>query len=323
MALTTLTNMVIPVNFDAYVAEMATDKNAFFASGILVANPQLAKLLSMGGKSLIMPFTKALSGDSEIPSETEDMGLGGITTSEDIARRQLRVKAFGENALASLLSGDNVMDRIANAYAAYWSAEYTKILLSTCKGVFASMTDHVNDISALTDSASLFTSSGAIDTKFILGDSADKLNAVSVNSAVYAYLLKQDQIDTIPASDGNGTITVYTPLNARVIMDDAVPYDNSTKIGSMYMFGAGAMGFVESNEGIVSSEVYRAPLKGLGENALINRKQFVLHPLGIQWNEPTANPISPTNTQLAAAANWTKKKDKKNVALAEFKFKIV
>lgn len=277
----------------------------------------------MGGKSIIMPFTKALTGNSEIPSETADMGLGGITTSEDTARRQLRVKAFGENQLASLLSGDDVMDRIANAYADYWAAEYTKILLSTCKGVFASLTDHVNDISALVGDLALFNSSGAIDTKFILGDAADKLTAVSVHSAVYAYMLKQDQIATVPASDGNGTISVYTPLNARVIMDDAVPYDNGTKKGSMYLFGGGAMGFVESNEGIVSSEIYRAPLKGLGESALINRKQFVLHPLGVEWNEPVAAPVSPTNVQLEAATNWTKKKKMKNIALAEFKFKIV
>lgn len=43
MALTTLTNMIVPENFDAYVAEMATDKNAFFASGIMVAKSTISK----------------------------------------------------------------------------------------------------------------------------------------------------------------------------------------------------------------------------------------------------------------------------------------
>lgn len=322
MAKTYLKDMIIPENFASYVAERATETNAFWRSGIVANNPQLAELLAQGGKTIIMPFVKPLSGDSEIPSEDDDMAINNITTSTDTARRQLRVKAFGENQLASLLSGDDVMDRIAEAFGDYWSAEYTKILINTCKGVFGALSDHVNDISEEEGDAALFNASAAIDTKFILGDAANKLTAVAVNSAVYAYMLKKDQIETIPDSEGNGEITVYAPLKARVIVDDAVPYDNTTKVGSMYLFGQGAFGFVESDKGIVPAEIYRDPLKGLGDNALITRKQFVLHPLGVEWNEPTADIVSPTNADLATAARWKRTREKKNVALAEFRFKI-
>ena len=47
-----------------------------------------------------------------------------------------------------------------------------------------------------------------------------------------------------------------------------------------------------------------------------------MHPLGIAWKEPSGNIVSPTNAQLAAAANWDKVKDDKNITLAEYKFKI-
>lgn len=122
MAKTYLKDMIIPENFASYVAERATETNAFWRSGIVANNPQLAELLAQGGKTIIMPFVKPLSGDSEIPSEDDDMAINNITTSTDTARRQLRVKAFGENQLASLLSGDDVMDRIAEAFGDYWSA---------------------------------------------------------------------------------------------------------------------------------------------------------------------------------------------------------
>lgn len=322
MTVTKLENMIIPENFSKYTSEKATEKNIFFRSGIVTANPQLASLLEVGGKTIVMPFVKPLSGDSEIPSEDGDLTLNNITTSDDIARRQLRAKAWGENQLASLLSGDNVMDRISTSVSDYWATEYTKILISTCKGVFSKLTDYVNDISGKTDNAALFNASDAIDTKFILGDSAENIGAVAVNSAVYAYMLKQDQIATIPNSQGTGSITVYKPLMAEVIVDDAIPYDNSTKVASMYLFGKGAFGFVESNTGIVPSEIGRNQLRGMGENFLVTRKQFVLHPLGVQWNEPTSAIVSPTNADLETAARYLRVKEKKNIYLAEFKFKI-
>lgn len=322
MAVTKLENMVIPENFTKYTSEKATEKNIFFRSGIVAPNPQLVELLEVGGKTIIMPFVKPLTGDSEIPSEDGDLTLNNINTSDDMARRQLRAKAWGENQLASILSGTNVMDRIGSAVSDYWATEYTKILISTCKGVFAKLIDHVNDISAKEGNEALFNTSDAIDTKFILGDSADNIGAVAVNSAVYAYMLKQDQIATIPASDGKGNIRVYKPLMAEVIVDDAIPYDNTTKVGSMYMYGKGAFGFVESDKGINSAEIGRNKLRGMGENFLVTRKQFVLHPLGVQWSEPTSSIVSPTNSDLETSARYTRVKEKKNVYLAEFKFKI-
>ena len=317
---TKLADMIIPENFAQYTAEKAVEKNVFFKSGILVNNPNLQELLNKGGKTIVMPFTKPLTGDSQIPSEDEDMDINSITTSNDLARKQFRVNAWGENELASILSGTNVMDRISEAVSDYWATEYNKILISTCKGVFTALTDHVNDITGKSDP--VLNASDAIDTKFILGDSADNLTAIAIHSQVYAAMLKQDQIQTIPASDGKGSINVYGPLMARVIVDDAVPYDFTTKEGSMYLFGNGTFGFVESLNGIVAAEVARNPYRGMGDNALINRKQFVLHPLGVQWNEPTTDLVSPTNSQLETGARWERVKEKKNVALAEFKFKI-
>ncbi len=319
---TKLKDMIIPARFAEYTAEKAVEKNIFFRSGIIRNHPDLNTLLQGGGKTIVMPFVKPLSGDSQIPSEDDDMNINAIRTSNDLARRQFRVNAWGENELASILSGTKVMDRISDAVSNYWATEYTKILISTCEGVFKGLTDHVNDISSKTGKDALFNTSDAIDTKFILGDASDNITAVAVNSMVYAFMLKNDQIENIPASDGKGTIPTYRPLMARVIVDDAMPYNPSTKVGSMYMYGAGAFGFVESTANIVAAEIARNPYRGMGDNALINRKEFVLHPLGVQWDEPSGDIISPKNSELETGARWKRVKEKKNVYLAEFKFKI-
>lgn len=319
---TKLKDMIVPARFADYTAEKAVEKNIFFRSGIARNHPDLNSVLKGGGKTTVMPFVKPLSGDSQIPSEDDDMEVNTIKTSNDLARRQFRVNAWGENELASILSGTNVMDRISNAVSDYWATEYTKILISACKGVFKGLSDHVNDISDKSGKDALFNTSDAIDTKFILGDASDNITAVAVNSMVYAFMLKNDQIENIPASDGKGTIPTYRPLMARVIVDDAVPYSPYTKTGSMYMYGAGAFGFVESTANIVATEIARSPFRGMGDNALINRKEFVLHPLGVQWDEPTEDIVSPTNAGLATGARWKRVKEKKNVYLAEFRFKI-
>lgn len=89
------------------------------------------------------------------------------------------------------------------------------------------------------------------------------------------------------------------------------------------MFGKGSVGFCEDLAGLVGTEIHRDPLKGLGDNALIQRKQFVLHPLGVKWTESSVAGVSPTNAEIATGDNWEKVALDKNIALCEYKFKTV
>ena len=47
-------------------------------------------------------------------------------------------------------------------------------------------------------------------------------------------MLKQDQIENVPTSDGNGAIKIYKPLQCEVIVDDEVPYDKSMEADDFY-----------------------------------------------------------------------------------------
>ena len=319
-----LSDVVIPSQFSQYTMEQATEKNAFFRSGIISPNPQLASLLSTaakaGGKTITMPFTKPLAGDAQIPSENDAVTINKMTTTTDTARRQILMNSWGENQLASLLSGHNYMDDIATRVSDWWNAIFNKVIISTCKGVFASTTMSTNKVDASTGG---FALDSILQAKFLLGDAHDKIKAVAMHSQAYRFFLGANQIATIPLTDGKGTIQQFTPLLCGVLVDDAIPYDPATGITSIYMYGEGVFGYVADNSGIIPDEIFRDPRIGLGQPQWITRRQYVLHPLGIEWNEPTTAITFPLPSDLEAGARWTRKKEVKNLPLVEYKFKIV
>lgn len=322
-----LADVVIPSQFSQYTMEQAVEKNAFFRSGIITPNPQLSNLLAVGaeagGKTITMPFTKPLSGDAQIPSQDTPVTINNMTTTTDTARRQILMNSWGENQLASLLSGHNYMDDIATRVSDWWSTQFNKTIISTCKGVFASanMTTNRLDISGATGGAANFSLVSILKAKFMLGDAHDKITAVAMHSQAYREFLALDQIATIPLTDGTGTIQQFKPLLCGVLVDDAIPYDPETGITSIYMYGEGVFGYVCSGAGIIEDEIYRDPRIGMGQQQWITRRQFVLHPLGIEWSEP-ANMSFPLASDLEVGARWTRKKEVKNLPLVEFKYKL-
>ena len=318
-----LSDIVIPSQFSQYTMEAATEKNAFFKSGIISPNPQLATLLSTtataGGKTITMPFTKPLSGDAQIPSEDTNVTINKMATTTDTARRQILMNSWGEGQLSSLLAGHNYMDDIATRVSDWWSATFNKVIISTCKGIFASPSMSTNKVDA---TATSFSLNSILSAKFLLGDAHDKIKAVAMHSQTYRYFLQANQISTIPLTNGMGTIQQFTPLLCGVLVDDAIPYDPETGITSIYMYGEGVFGYVADNSGIIADEIYRDPRLGLGQHQWITRRQYILHPLGIEWNEPVTPMIFPLPSDLEVAARWTRKKEVKNLPLVEYKFKI-
>jgi hypothetical protein len=49
-----------------------------------------------------------------------------------------------------------------------------------------------------------------------------------------------------------------------------------------------------------------------GEDYLINRRHFILHPVGVKWQGNAAG-TSPTNTELSTGTNWARVYEPKNV----------
>jgi len=315
--MTKISDVIVPEVFNPYIIERTAQLSALVRSGIIVRDPQLDTLAMSGGTLINMPYWKDLTGDDEVLSDSSALTPGKIGAGQDIAVLLMRGKAWGVNDLAKALSGDDPMGAIGDLVAEYWARMKQKVLLAELKGVFsaASMSGNVHDISALTGGAEKISGSSFIVAKNKLGDNSDKLTAVIMHSATFTALEQQNLISYIPNSQG--VVEFPTYMGKRVIVDDGCPVD--TDVYTTYLFGEGAIG--EGNGSApVPTETDRDSLAG--EDILINRQHFLLHPRGVKFTSTSVAGSSPTNTELATATNWNRVYENKNIRIVAFKHKL-
>lgn len=315
MAATKISNIIVPEVFNPYVIQETVRLDAFVQAGIIANDPALDALASSGGTILNMPFWNDLDGDSEELSDSGSLTVNAITAGQDRARLHMRGKAWGVNDLAKALSGDDPMGVIASKVAKYWVGERSKMLFKSLAGIETTAAANVHDISALTGGAEIISVTSALDAKQKLGDNASKLTGIAMHSAVYTKLQKNNEIDFV--ADSQTLVQIPTYLGYRVIVDDQCPVNAG--VYTTYLFGQGAFGL--GNGGApVPTETDRDSLAG--EDVLINRQHFLLHPRGIKWTETAVVGKTPTFAEIATATNWSKVYDNKNIRIVIFKHKI-
>lgn len=143
-----------------------------------------------------------------------------------------------------------------------------------------------------------------------------------MHSAVESELVKQDLIEYVPQSEQGKPIGYF--LGKRVIVDDSMPFVTATGVSEVYIFGQGAIALGNgTHPNIVETEVARNALAFSGEETLINRKVFVLHPRGVAWQEGGVANQFPTNAELKAGARWKRVYEPKAVRIVKFKFNTI
>jgi hypothetical protein len=321
MTATALADMIVPTKFNKYVQVLSTQKSELFQSGIIT---DLSSVIDaeIEGKTVNMPFFNDLdaSDAEQVLDDNSDLTVSKISTGQDVAVKLLRGKAFGSTDLAADLSGADPIDAIANRFADWWNKRMQTALLSALAGAMgaASMAANVNDISALTGGAQYFDADSFIDSAFLLGDEQGGLTGVAVHSLTLKEMVKADLIDYIP--DSQGKLTIPTYLGKSVIVDDGMPVSGAgaTRIFTTYIFGPGAIGYGERSPK-VPVEVERQALKGMGQEYIVNRRQWVMHPRGVKWLGGTQAGVTPANSELATATNWQRVYDPKIVRIVAFK----
>ena len=319
MAVTKIADVIVPEIFTPYVIEKTAEKSRILTSGIAIANPKLNELVTAGGTTMQMPYWKDLTGADEVLSDQTPLTPGKIGADKDVACLLLRGRAWGANELAGALAGDDPMAAIADRVADYWARREQATLVSVLTGAFAaaSMSNHTLDKSA---AAGGIDGPMVLDAKQLLGDSADQLQAIMMHSAVFTELQKQNLIQYTTTSDGKIAFPTY--LGYQIITDDGMPVDTSgqTPIYTTYLFAKGAIGRGEGTPvSLTPTETDRDSLAG--EDFLINRRAFVLHPMGVKWKGTPAG-VTPTNAELAVGTNWERVYEDKNIGLVAIKHKI-
>lgn len=317
---TRIADVVVPEVFNPYVINRTMELSALYQSGIVQTVSELQGALNKGNRYFNMPFWNDLTGEDESLEDTEGWALtpDKITSGQDMATQLFRGKAWSTTDLAKTLSGDDPMGAIGDLVAGYWNRRMQASLIATLKGAFTTITDtHVNSI-AIEDGINATDTnkvSGAaiVDTMSKLGDAHEVLTGIVMHSVPYFNLVKQGLVEDVRDEDGRVIYKAY--LGKRIIIDDGVPVEDGTTSGkkyTTYLFGNGAIGYGEGSPE-VPTETDRDSLAG--EDILINRKHFVLHPRGIKFTNASVAKVAPTNVELALASNWERVYSNKHIRM--------
>jgi len=331
MATTRLSDIIDVTVFRDLPPVNGPEKTAFFDAGVVTRNALLDELAGSAGKTAELPFWKDLDGSVEVNYSSDDPSSTAtpqkVVQGEQIARKAFVNQGWQAADLASELAlGARAMDQVRNRTDRYFERQWQRRLIATVNGIVADNVandsgDMVVDVASESvsgqDAGTKFNRDAFVEATNTLGDRYDELTAISVHSAVYAQMLKNNDIDFIPDSEGNLVIPTY--LGLRVIVDDLMPSEAGGTDGFKYtsvLFGSGAFGYgVGSPEVPVEVERYADQGDGGGVETLWVRNTWILHPFGFQaTGTPTG--VSFTHDELASASNIDRVIDRKNIPLA-------
>jgi hypothetical protein len=230
-------------------------------------------------------------------------------------------------SLVQHLLGQEPMRRIKARTSTYWLRRLQKRIIAMARGILAKnvLTNggdmRINIASEVLGSqtaATRFNSDAIINAAYTMGDRAGGFVAMGVHSMTMATMVKNNDIEYVADSDGKLTIPYYKGM--LVIVDDAMPVRAGTTSGFVYttvLFGAGVFGLgVGTPDVPVEVERSATAGNGGGMDTLHERKHWLLHPVGHDWIEGTLVEFSPTDADLALAAHWLRKFDRKLIPIA-------
>ena len=329
MAKTSVTDIIVPTEFEKYAIERTAELSTFGQCGIVEHAPEFDALAAGGGREVKMPFWKDLTATRQLLSDAATLAVNKIGSDQDIARIQNDAQVWSVNHLAKVVSGDDPMQAIVDLVAEYWARTDQGLVISCLKGMFgaASLADNLLAIHSETvagqSAATRLNGSTFVDACAKLGDRADRLTAVAMHSATEAALRKLDLIDFIPDSEGKAQIRSFQ--GRRVVIDDTLPTRAGTTDGTVYttyLFGQGAFGKgaspmdgtpLQGGFGTEGVEIARVALDS--DTVLVNRRRYILHPRGVKFTSASVAADSPTNAELETSSNWVRVFENKNVRI--------
>lgn len=325
---TKISDVIVPEVFNPYFVQRTMEIARFRLGGIVSTSAELDRLANSGGRLLNMPFWNDLTGDDEVLSDSSALTPGKIAADQDVAVLYMRGRAWSVNDLARALSGDDPMGAIADLVATFWQRQQQKVLLASLGGVIADNTandggDMVADVSGATNADvtddTKFSGDVFVDGQATFGDAIGGVSGIAFHPTVYHRLKKIDNISFEKESDGEQEIETYR--GQRVIVDRNMPFTAAGGAGdadsapqfTTYLFGNGAFGLAQGGAP-VPSETDRDSLAG--EDILVTRSHFIMHPRGVKFTDSSVAGSSPTNVEAANAANWDRVYEREAVRIA-------
>jgi hypothetical protein len=330
MAAVQLADVYEPTTFNQVMQEQAVELNAFVQSGVLLTSPQLTSMAAVGGRTGELPFYQGLAND-EPNYSTDDPASDSVPAKIGDGIQTWRLAAMNKSWSTMDLSRElalaDPLGAITNRIGFYWQTALSRRLIKSALGVLAdNVANDSGDMrySIATDAAGAITTAELVSNDAIIaaagtmGDHAAKLSVIAMHSVVYQRLQSQNLITFIPFSDQTTRIPTY--LGYRVVVDDAMPAvagtNRITYTTILFSEGAFAHGIGAPP---VPSELERkaASGDGGGQDIIHTRQTHIVHPVGFTFTSSSVSGVSPTEAELATAANWNRVyANRKNIGVA-------
>ena len=155
MAQTQISDVVVPAEFTAYIADNSMVSTALYQSGVAVPNGVMSAQLQAGAEQFTIPMWMD-AGETEADITCDDPTILAtplkIAAEKQTVRKSYLHASWSEMSLASELSGSDALARVQSRVQAYWDRQWERRLIASMLGVLYSnvannSSDMVNDIS--------------------------------------------------------------------------------------------------------------------------------------------------------------------------------
>lgn len=332
MAVTQLTNVIIPEIYEQIMLKESTYKSALFRTGAMAENADITARASANyGQILHLPFYNDLDqGESNVSTDdpTDVAVAANLTEVDQRAVKNQRNKGWGSANLVTALNSKDPTAIAAGRAGTYWANQIDQGGIAMLEGIRADnaandssdmIYNAYNDVvvGSLTG-ANLMSAENIIRAKDTAGDAADDMNIIVMHSRAYHRLQVLNLIDFIP--DSQGVVNMPTYMGMNVVVSDAckvVAGTNTPQYWS-YIMQAGTIMFGDGSPHTpVAINREEAQGNGEGVDELWTRRHWIAHVDGVDCTFDPTGGVTPSWADLESATSWDRAvSDRKQIPLA-------
>lgn len=325
---------------NAWMSEPDPTSTVLLESGAMVEDSLIANLISNGSNYYALPYYVDIDGEevnydgaTDIPDAQPNASgvLNGVVWG--------RAKEWQAVTFVKDFTTADPMRNILNRVQKWKAKKVQKRLISILEAILgitvaASDTTHAdwaNHKMDITSATSTITDANKIALTTLRdlavqanGDAADDYALAIMHSQVANRLSQFNVLEYFKYNDARGQeldVKVGRSGNMIVLICDEVPHAKNSDTNAMeyttYVLGKGAIGHANAPVEY-PSETTRDPKEKGGIDKLYTRYRETMLPYGFSF-EMASLPVSPTDAQLAASANWKIKYLPKNIYIASLK----
>lgn len=325
---TRLTDIVPVKTFAQLVESKITENSKFRQSGIVVPDARIVSKAQTAGFEGTLPFWKPLAGGeaATMNDDPESKGTPGKVEQGSMTARLLnRAISFAAMDISDYAHEGDAIEYAAGEFARLWLADEESAVHATLKGILAD--NAANDAGDMIKNISITSGTIADTNKFggdvmiegrrQLGDTGGELKIAFLHSDIVNNLRKAEPNAFVPASQTNIGLETYMGYGIIETDNSGIGGTSNFPVYTSYLTGLSLFGYGAGSFGENALVQMRDELAGnfSGQETIISRRRYILHPFGFSNKTAPANAVSQTNTELGTATTWDRVISRKSIPL--------